>query len=166
MVKMEKQPIDWITVNGNHVPIFEGQSKKNAISSFIKDKSPMYKDKSYTSGAGSEEDIKLPDEQLPKSVGARWVNEIISMPDGTSAKFVEGSKITNKQVFVGKGCKRKIDEVERLVKDYVGSLAENWQKVKGNARILLENGEEIEAEIHWYQEENIRRVEYKFKKEL
>ena len=56
MVKMEKQPIDWITVNGNHVPIFEGQSKKEAISSFIKDKSPMQKDKSLLSGAGSESD--------------------------------------------------------------------------------------------------------------
>ena len=54
MVKMEKQPIDWITVNGNHVPIFERQTKKDAISSFIKDKSPMEKNKSLFSGAGSE----------------------------------------------------------------------------------------------------------------
>ena len=54
MVKMKKQPIEWITVNGNHVPIFEGQSKKDAISSFIKDKSPMEKNKSLFSGAGSE----------------------------------------------------------------------------------------------------------------
>ena len=38
MTKMQKQPADWITVNGNHVPIFEGQSKKSAVSNFFGNK--------------------------------------------------------------------------------------------------------------------------------
>ena len=86
MVKMEKQPIDWITVNGNHVPIFEGQSKKDTISSFIKDKSPMQKDKSLLSGAGSEGrdtsvEIKLRGKKEPqyynKSNGRNAIENVI-----------------------------------------------------------------------------------------
>ena len=56
MVKMEKQPIDWITVNGNHVPIFEGQSKKNAVSKFFNEK--MQKQGLYTDEGSENDDVK------------------------------------------------------------------------------------------------------------
>ena len=109
--------------------------------------------------------IKLPDETIPKSVGAKWLNEEITMPDGTTAKFVEGSKITHKEVFAGKGTKTPIRDIERLVDKYPNSKAELWQKVKGRAELEW-NGEQIKAEIHWYEEPNIGRVEAKSKKEL
>ena len=60
--------------------------------------------------------FKLPDEQLPRSIGARWINHEIALPDGSSAHFVEGSKLQDKVVFAGKGCRRKIDCVDTLVK--------------------------------------------------
>ena len=107
----------------------------------------------------------LPDEMLPRSVGAKWSNEEISMPDGTIAKFVEGSKITHKEVFAGAGIKKPIRDIERLIKDYPGTKRELWQKVKGRANILWK-GEEIKAEIHWYQEPSAGRKEIKFKKEI
>ena len=109
--------------------------------------------------------IKLPDETIPKSVGAKWVNEEIYMPDGSKAKFVEGSKITHKEVFAGKGTKTPIRDIERLVKEYPGSKTELWQKVKGRAEIDWK-GEQIKADVHWYEEPSIGRVEVKFKKEL
>ena len=113
----------------------------------------------------SNDTIRLPDETIPKSIGAKWVNEDISMPDGTTAKFVEGSKITHKEVFAGKGTKTPIRDIERLVKEYPNSKAEHWQKVKGRAELEW-NGEQIKAEVHWYEEPNIGRVEPKSKKEL
>lgn len=36
MVK-DEEPEDWITINGNHIPVFKGQSKRDAVKKFIKD---------------------------------------------------------------------------------------------------------------------------------
>ena len=109
--------------------------------------------------------IDLPDEQIPWSIGAMWVNEEIAMPDGTTAKFVEKSKIINKQVFAGNGTKKPIRDIERLIRKYPTSKAENWQKVKGVAELDWE-GEIIKAEIHWYEEPTIGRVETKYKNDI
>ncbi len=87
------------------------------------------------------------------------------MPDGSKAKFVEGSKVTHREVFAGKGTKTPIREVNRLVKDYQGTKAELWQKVKGYAELDIGDGN-LKAEIHWYEEPNVGRVEPKFKKKL
>lgn len=113
--------------------------------------------------ASAEKDtISLPDEYLPKSLGAKWGNYEINMPDGGIAHFVEGSKLQNKEVFAGKGCKRKIDDIDRLVKTY-GGEAENWQKVKAIATIEY-NDEIYKAEIHWYEEKTVGKHEFKFKR--
>lgn len=107
--------------------------------------------------------IPLPDEQLPRSVGAKWENADIFMPDGSIAHFVEGTKLQDKEVFAGKGCHRKIDVIDRLVDKYPGSDADEWQKVKGTAYIELPTGETIQAEIHWYEEPTVGKVDFKFK---
>ena len=108
--------------------------------------------------------INLPDEDLPKSVGAMWRNHEIIMPDGSIAKFVEGSKLQNKQVFAGYGTRTPIRDIDRLNKTY-GINSNKWKKVKVKAQIII-NGEEIDAEVHWYEEETIGKVEFKFKKYL
>ena len=109
--------------------------------------------------------IRLPDEQLPRSLSAKWANEDIKMPNGDIAHFVEGSKITHKEVFAGKGTKTGIRDLERLMKKYPNSKPELWQKVKAYAEIDW-NGEHISAEIHWYEEPSVGRIEVKYKKEL
>lgn len=109
---------------------------------------------------------KLPDEQLPSSVGAKWRNYDISMPDGSIAHFVEGSKLQDKEVFAGRGCRTKIRDRYDLTRDYPGSHPDMWQKVKAKAQIRLHNGEVLAAEIHWYEEQTIGKVEFKYKKDL
>ncbi len=106
--------------------------------------------------------IRLPDEQIPRSVGAKWSNEKIRMPDGSYACFEEGSKLQNKEVFAGNGCKRKIDDIQRLVDTYQGTQSEKWMKVKAIGRIIW-NGEHYSAELHWYEEPSIGKVEFKVK---
>lgn len=106
--------------------------------------------------------IHLPDEILPRSLSAKWANEDIKMPDGTIAHFVEGSKLHHKEVFAGKGTKTPIRDVERLVTTY-GGKAEEWQKIKGIGTIVLDNGEQEEVEIHWYEEPSVGRHEIKYK---
>ena len=110
------------------------------------------------------ETIKLPDEQLPRSVGAKWKNEKISMPDGTYAAFVEGSKLQNKEIFAGYGTRTPIRDRYELTKAYPGSSPDKWQKLKAKAHIALENGEIIYCEIHWYEEPTIGKVDFKYKK--
>ena len=112
------------------------------------------------------ESYPLPDEQLPHSVGAQWKNYDISMPYGSIAHFVEGSKLQNKEVFAGRGCRTQIRDRFDLSRDYPGSKPELWQKVKAKAEIQLENGEVLTAEIHWYEEPTIGKVEFKYKDEI
>lgn len=121
--------------------------------------------RTFRQNASYREIIRLQDEQLPRSVGAKWRNHDIGMPNGEIAHFVEGSKLQNKEVFAGKGCKRKIDCIDSLVSTY-GGIAAEWTKVKANADIQLANGEIIQAEIHWYEEPSVGKVQIKFKRAL
>ena len=107
--------------------------------------------------------IPLPDEQLPRSVGAKWENADIFMPDGSIAHFVEGTKLQDKEVFAGKGCRRKIDVIDHLVSKYPGSDADEWQKVKAIATIVWKDVSD-QAEIHWYEEATIGKIDFKFKR--
>lgn len=112
----------------------------------------------------SEKDtIPLPDEVLPRSLSAHWINHDIQMPDGTVAHFQEGSKLHHKEVFAGKGCKRKIDQVDMLVERY-GGKAEDWQKIKAIGTIVKENGEVEDVEVHWYEEPTIGKINLKYKR--
>lgn len=109
-----------------------------------------------------KDSYSLPDETLPKSLSAKWANYDIAMPDGTVAHFVEGSKLHNIEVFAGKGTKKPIRDVERLVKTY-GGKPEDWMKVKGIGTIS-HMGEGNKAEIHWYQANGVGKEELKFKR--
>ena len=54
-----------------------------------------------------------------------------------------------------------IRDIEWLRKTYGGG---RWRKLKGFARIrFLDNGEEFEAELHWYEAHGIGKVEMKIK---
>lgn len=107
------------------------------------------------------ESYRLPDEIFPRSIGAKWSNYDILMPDGSHAKFEEGTKLQDKEVIAGKGCRRKIDDEARLLKTYGGTRGQ-WMKCKGKAYIVHKK-EPKKAEIHWYEEETCGKVEFKFK---
>lgn len=76
--------------------------------------------------------------------------------------MIDGSKFPHKEVFAGKGCKRKIDEVEFLVKKY-GGKAEEWQKVKAIGTVVDRYGNAEEMEVHWYEEPSIGTKKIKVK---
>ena len=109
-----------------------------------------------------QETIPLPDEQLPRSLGAKWMNYDILMPDGTLGHFLEGSKLHHKEVFAGKGCKRKIDQIDMLVSNFGGSPNE-WQKVKAIGAVVGLDGNVQDEEVHWYQEPTVGWVLLKVK---
>ncbi len=75
-----------------------------------------------------------------------------------------GSMVTGVKV-IAQG--EKIHDIKRLIREYPlpnGELTkpEDWYKVRGTAVVTDGKIEKIE-EIHWYQCENIGKVEYKAK---
>ena len=110
--------------------------------------------------------IKLPDEVLPHSVGAKWANHIIAMPDGTSARFAEGAVIEHKEIIAGYKVRRKIDDIQYLLTTFpeTQTTPRLWSKVKGVSEIVLYSGEHIKAEIHWYEHPKTGKQKFKYKK--
>lgn len=117
--------------------------------------------KSSDTNSGNSDIIKLPDIQIGRSIGAKAKNYNILMPNGEYVNLVEGTKITNSTVIAGKGKDRKIDELDGIVADYGGNPYE-WQKAKGFGYLDVD-GEELKAELHWYQESSVGKVKMKVK---
>ena len=107
--------------------------------------------------------IYLPDEELPKSIGARWKNVPVRLLDGNYARLKDNSVLQNKQVIAGKGCRRKIDDVARLVRENKGTKPQDWQKIKAYGTIVYDDGEEEYVELHWYYEPSVGMIEVKVK---
>ena len=76
----------------------------------------------------------------------------------------KGSTVTGVKVIAAGD---KIRDVQRLIETYPLSngektKAQDWYKCRGTA-IITDGVKEIVKEIHWYQCENIGKVEFKFK---
>jgi hypothetical protein len=56
-----------------------------------------------------------------------------------------------------------IRDLNRLNKVYGKA---NWRKLKGICRVLLEDGAELEAEVHWYDGHGVGKKEVKIKRYL
>jgi hypothetical protein len=54
----------------------------------------------------------------------------------------------------------RIHDLERLRKSYGPG---RWRKLRGFARVRLEDGFECEAELHWYEAHGIGKKEMKVK---
>ena len=70
------------------------------------------------------------------------------------------SEITDIEV-IAKG--RGIRDLSRLRKKYGPG---RWRKLKGNARVRLENGNIRYVELHWYEAQGIGRKRIKIKRFL
>jgi len=105
--------------------------------------------------------IDLPDIIIRRSLGAQARNYDVETPDGDILHLTEGTRITNVQIIAGKGRDRKIDIVDVLVDKY-GGLSDEWQKAKGFGYVDFES-ESYRAELHWYQESTVGKVDWKIK---
>ena len=139
----------------------ESKHRRDELGRFAKMETSVLK-KRQTIELEDDERIFLPDEVLPRSIGARWSNYEILLGDGTIAHFQEGSKLHHKEVIAGKGEKRKIDEIDGLVSKYGGN-PDKWIKVKAFGTIVKKNGETEDVEVHWYEEPTAGKVKLKVK---
>lgn len=71
-------------------------------------------------------------------------------------------KIKHLTVFAGKGAKDKLGVAKYVVEQF-GGKAEDWKHVKGMGMVKGRDGKEVEADIHWYENENIGQAGWKIK---
>lgn len=104
---------------------------------------------------------------IPQTLSAMAKTFYVKVPKTLKQKNLyikPGSMVTGVKV-IAQG--KKIREVQRLINENPlpnGELTkpEDWYKVRGTAVITDGKNERIE-EIHWYQCENIGKIEYKIK---
>ena len=111
--------------------------------------------------------MKLPDIPIGRSIGAKALNyEVIDPASGELFRFAEGTRIHDSEVFAGNGVKKPLREevIEGLTKEFGGDPAK-WQHAKGIGTLDY-HGEEVVAEVHWFQEESVGKVKFKVKEWL
>ena len=109
--------------------------------------------------------IPIPDTQIFRSVGARARNyDIIDPNTDEKYRFVEGTKIQNSEVFAGYGTRHPLaEEVAQGLAGQIGGDPSKWQHCKGIGHIDVD-GEDVKAEVHWFQEETVGKHKFKIKK--
>lgn len=104
---------------------------------------------------------------IGRGVGAKPKNyDVLDYDSGGYFKFAEGSKIQNVEVFAGFGSRRPLwPEVAEGLAEQLGGSPDKWQHCKGNG-ILDCDGENRQAEVHWFQEASVGKVKFKVKRWL
>ncbi len=114
----------------------------------------------------SDQIINLHDEIVGRSIGARANNyDILDLITGERYHLAEGTKLTNKEVFAGKGKKTPYRNAWKYAEKYPGTRAQDWQHVKGIGIVSTPDGD-FKAEIHWSQCEGVGKVDMFVKKWL
>ena len=126
------------------------------------------KNKSYTK-AMKTDTIKLKDTYIVKTLSAKGKNyKVVDKTTGIEYEFVPGSRIQDSEVFAGKGTRHPLHEgvAEGLTEQYGGQVSD-WQHAKGFGTLLdPDTGEELEAEVHWFQAKDVGKVKFKVKEWL
>ena len=99
---------------------------------------------------------------IGRSLGAKAKNYDVKLPNREIVHLTEGTSVTHVNIIAGKGRNRKIDIVNVLLDRYPGTQESEWVKAKGVGYIDYD-GESYKAELHWYEEPSIGRVEWKVK---
>lgn len=156
----EREPVAWITVNGSRVPIFEGESKTDAVNRSIAKNNEDKKARDIANNKKQSDNARQgqkpykvrPGNLALKDISADDANkssDVLNLRTKQRYKFKDGTKITQVEAFAGKGCKREFRDAEKYAKRY-GGKKEDWQHCSGRA--VLTNGQhDFSREVHWVQ---------------
>ena len=104
---------------------------------------------------------------IGKSLGAAALNYDVKDPrSGKSYRFLEGTTISNVEVFAGKGVRNKLKpEVAYGLSQQIGGRPRDWTHVMGVGTLCV-NGQAIDAEVHWFEADGQPKVKFKVKRWL
>ena len=111
--------------------------------------------------------ISSDDVPIPKTLGAKGINYDILSPDGERYfHYAEGTYVQRVKAFSGYGTNTPLHEgvAEGLTKEFGGDPTK-WKHVKGEG-VINDDGEDVRAEVHWFQEESVGQVKHRIKKWL
>ena len=107
----------------------------------------------------------IEDIYIGRSLGAKSHNyDVLDPSSGEYFHFSEGTRIRNAKVFAGKGGTKPLEsEVANGLSEQLGGRPEEWQHCKGIGTIDY-HGEDVDAEVHWFQEPSVGKCKFKIKK--
>lgn len=107
------------------------------------------------------------DFSIGKSLGAAALNYDVKDPrSGKSYRFLEGTTVSNVEVFAGKGVRNKLKpEVAYGLSQQIGGRPRDWKHVKGIGTLNV-NGQAVDAEVHWFEASGQPKVKFKVKRWL
>lgn len=157
----KEEPIGWITLNGNHIPLYQGDSKAEAIQRFINAKVKNESETKEKQIEQAKEEADKLNEQQPatpprrlninniKAEDANKTTDVLHLGSRRRYVFKAGTEIENAYVFAGAGCSKDFRDAAKYAGRY-GGKAEDWQHCAGWG--VITNGEvTMRREIHWVQ---------------
>ena len=153
----DREPKVWITMNGQHVPIFEGESRADAVNRAIAKNNERLKEKQIAKNKEQAVQLNKNNQPLPKRLDlpnipaeeANKTSDVLHLKTKQRFRFKEGTKIVQVYVFAGKGCSKVFRDAEKYARRW-GGKAEDWQHCAGKAQIT--NGKQtFVREVHWVQ---------------
>ena len=156
----DREPVAWITMNGQRVPIFEGESKGDAINRSIakanadrKAKQIAENKKQSNTAREAQKPYKVSSKNVAlKDISAEEANktsDVLNLKTRQRFKFKNGTKITHVEAFAGKGCAREFRKADEYAKKY-GGKKEDWQHCSGRA-VITNGKKDFTREVHWVQ---------------
>jgi len=101
-----KEPKNWITINGNHVPLYDGESKDDAVKRWVKEQSQA---------KASKRGAKAVDKQQSDIAKAQSEAKRLQDEQKYRDNLTQGTKVTNKNgVMSFKGKDYKLGEYDEI----------------------------------------------------
>ena len=156
----DREPSAWITINGAHVPIYEGEEYKDAVNRAIAQRNEQKRARDIAENKKQSDNARRGEKPYrvnPKNLAlkdisaedANKTSDILNLRTKQRFKFKDGTKITRVEAFAGKGCVREFRDADKYAKRY-GGKKEDWQHCSGQATIT--NGKvDLTREVHWVQ---------------
>lgn len=143
---MSDEIVRWITVNGVHIPIKEGQTADEAIRN---------KQISLNREEAEKRNQNLPRQAHMPNIPITRANidnkGVMMLSTKRRFRFVEGSEIRNAYAFCGKGSSKPFKNAEFFADRYKGKGAPSeWQHCAGTA-LITDGNRVFVREVHWAQ---------------
>ena len=145
----DRKPVGWFTMNGKHIPIFEGETKADAIKRSITKKSPKFKSKHITKTADKKTgEIKARPKNAPNNKSNAENKESKPVKSTVTEKKVDkkpeqsdksSSKVKNKEISTQE--KRQKEMAEAKIKANKLNAEKKYEEsLKMGNKVGVQNG--------------------------